>query len=194
MRALKEKGCEKLVNEKRTLKALRRGDSAALEQIIEEYTPYIFAIASNILAHALPREDIEEVVSDTFCSLWYSRENVKTGKLKAYLAAIARNTAKSRLRQQRLTEPLEDDVLDISIPGPEAGVLTLELNLVCREAVDSLGEPDSEIFKRRYFLYQKTEEIAAALGMNHATVRSRLFRGRERLKERLAERGYSYAD
>jgi len=180
------------VNEKRVLKALRRGDSAALAQIIDQYTPYVFAIANNILSHALPQEDIEEVVSDTFCSLWYSREQVEIGKLKPYLAAIARNSAKGRLRRQRLSEPLEDDLLDLSIPGPEDGVLTLELNAICREAVDSLGEPDTEIFKRRYFLYQKTEEIAAATGMNHATVRSRLSRGRERLKERLEERGYSY--
>lgn len=180
------------MNEKRIQKALRRGDSAALEQIIEAYTPYIFAIAGNILSHALPQEDIEEVVSDTFCALWYNRDRWEAGKLKPYLAAIARNTAKSRLRQQKLSEPLEEDLLDLTIPDPEDGVLTLELHTICREAVDSLGEPDSEIFKRRYFLYQKTEEIAAALGMNHATVRSRLFRGRERLKEHLMERGYRY--
>lgn len=178
------------MNEKRILKSLRRGDSAALEQIIEEYTPYIFVIASNILAHALPQEDIEEVVSDTFCSLWYSRESVEVEKLKPYLAAIARNSAKSKLRKRKLSEALEDDVLELAIPGPEEDVLTLELKTICREAVNSLGEPDSEIFKRRYFLYQKTEEIAAALEMNHATVRSRLSRGRERLKEQLEERGY----
>ena len=71
------------MNEKRILKALRRGDSAALEQIIDQYTPYVFAIISNILSHALPREDLEEVVSDVFCSLWYSRAQVEPGKVKA---------------------------------------------------------------------------------------------------------------
>ena len=170
------------MNEKRILKALRRGDSAALEQIIDQYTPYVFAIISNILSHALPREDLEEVVSDVFCSLWYSRAQVEPGKLKAYLAAIARNAAKSRLRRLKLTEPLEE------------GVLALELKAACREAVDSLGHPDSEIFLRRYFLYQKTGDIAQALGMNAATVRSRLSRGREKLKEHLEERGYGNAN
>ena len=183
------------MNEKRILKALRRGDSAALEQIIDQYTPYVFAIISNILSHALPREDLEEVVSDVFCSLWYSRAQVEPGKLKAYLAAIARNAAKSRLRRLKLTEPLEDDLLELSLPGPEEGVLALELKAACRDlAVDSLGQPDSEIFLRRYFLYQKTGDIAQALGMNAATVRSRLSRGREKLKEHLEERGYGDAN
>ena len=186
----KQKGCETLVNEKRILKMLRRGDSAALEQIIDQYTPYVFAIVSNILSHALPREDMEEVVSDVFCSLWYSREQVEPGKLKAYLAAIARNAAKSRLRSLKLAEPLEDDLMELALPGPEEGVLALELKAACREAVDSLGQPDSEIFLRRYFLYQKTGDIAQALGLNASTVRSKLARGREKLKEHLEERGY----
>ena len=63
-------------------------------------------------------------------------------------------------------------------------------NEYAREAVDTLGEPDCEIFKRHYFLYQKTEDIAAALGMNGATVRTKLARGRQRLKYYLEERGY----
>lgn len=85
-------------------------------------------------------------------------------------------------------------MLDLALPGPEEGVLALELKAACREAVDSLGQPDSEIFLRRYFLYQKTGDIAQALGMNAATVRSRLSRGREKLKEHLEERGYGNAN
>lgn len=180
------------MNEKQLIKAMKRGDSAALGRIIDQYTPYAFAIASNILSHALPREDIEEAVSDAFCSLWYSRENIEPGKLKGYLAAIVRNEARTRLRRMKLTEPLEEDVLEILTPGPEDGVLKLELDDICREAVDSLGEPDREIFQRRYFLYQKTGDIAEALGINASTVRSKLLRGREKLKEMIEERGYSY--
>lgn len=85
-------------------------------------------------------------------------------------------------------------MLELALPGPEEGVLELELKAVCREAVDSLGQPDSEIFMRRYFLYQKTGDIAQALGLNTNTVRSKLSRGREKLKEHLEERGYGNAN
>ena len=85
-------------------------------------------------------------------------------------------------------------LLALALPGPEDGVLARELKDACREAVDSLGQPDSEIFMRRYFLYQKTGDIALALGLNAGTVRSKLSRGREKLKEHLEERGYTHAD
>ena len=51
----------------------------------------------------------------------------------------------------------------------------------------ALGEPDREIFQRYYFFYQKTEEIAKSLGLKDTTVRTKLARGRKRLKEYLTE-------
>ena len=182
------------MTDEKILKMMRRGDPAGLERLMDRYIPYLSTVVWNLLQGSMTPEDGEEVVSDVFCSLWYSRAQVEPGKLKAYLAAIARNAAKSRLRRLKLTEPLEDDLLDLALPGPEEGVLALELKAACREAVDSLGQPDSEIFLRRYFLYQKTGDIAQALGMNAATVRSRLSRGREKLKEHLEERGYGDAN
>ena len=76
----------------------------------------------------------------------------------------------------------------------EERVLRGELTALTREAVDSLGEPDGEIFRRHYFLYQKTGEIADELGLNAATVRTKLARGRDRLRSYFTERGYTCAD
>lgn len=126
---------------------------------------------------ALPRSGITETPSSP-------------GKLKGYLAVVVRNKALSALRSKHIESALEDDFIDLAAGSPEEGVLTLELRELAREAVDTLGEPDCEIFKRHYFLYQKTEDIAAALGMNGATVRTKLARGRQRLKYYLEERGY----
>ena len=183
------------MNERSVLRRLRDGDTGALSEIIGLYSSYLYAVVSNILTPQLPREDIEEVVSDTFVRLWRHRQEVQPGKLRPWLASVARNRAKDALRSARLTEPLEDDLLEIAAPdNMERSLLVAELSEITREAVDSLGEPDSEIFKRHYFLYQKTDEIAAALNMNAATVRTRLSRGRERLRAYFTERGYRCAD
>lgn len=183
------------MNERAVLRELKAGDTGALSEIIGFYTPYLYTVASNIMDPPMSREDVEETVSDAFVRLWEHRGEVMPGKLKPWLAAVVRNCAKDTLRSHRLNEPLEDDVLDITVPdGMEESVLREELSVIAREAVDSLGEPDSEIFKRHYFLYQKTDEIAAVLDMNAATVRTRLRRGRERLREYFGERGYSCAD
>lgn len=183
------------MNERRLLRELRDGDAGALGEIIAAYTPYLCAVASNIMAPALSKEDVEEVVSDAFVRLWTHRREPLPGKLRPWLAAVTRNRAKDALRRARIAEPLDDDLLEIAAPDDmEEAVLMAELSEIAREAVDSLGEPDGEIFRRHYFLYQKTEEIAAVLNISGATVRTKLRRGRERLKEYFTERGYRCAD
>lgn len=183
------------MNDARMLRRLRRGNETVLPELIRQYSGYVYTIASNILSHALGEEDIEEVVSDSFLSLWENRERIETEMLKAYLAAIARNKAKSALRKARAEEPLEDDLIEISLPNqPEQKILLSELREITHAAVDSLGEPDREIFQRYYYLYQKTADIARALGLKDATVRVKLARGRRRLKDYLEERGYGCED
>ena len=54
-----------------------------------------------------------------------------------------------------------------------------------RAALDALSSEDREIFYRFYDLCQTSGEIAAAMRMNPATVRTRLSRGRETLRRAL---------
>ena len=179
------------MNERRALRRICAGDSEALGAVIEQYAPYVCAIARNIVDPPLQPEDVEEIASDVFLRLWKNAYDVQEGKLKAWLAAVTRNRARDRLRNLHLPAPLEEDCLDISFPGPEDGIVQQELRRLTREAVEALPEPDRSIFMRRYYLYQKTDEIAADLQMNPATVRTRLARGRDKLRAFLAERGYS---
>ena len=179
------------MNEARMLRRIARGDSAALGAVMDAYSAYVYAIMQNIVQPPLRPGDCEEVTADVFLQLWRNAESVEEGKLKAWLAAVTRNRAKDRLRSLHLTVPLEDEVLLLSVPGPEDTVERLELQRLTRRAVESLPEPDRSIFMRHYYLYQKTDDIAAALGMKSATVRTRLARGREKLKAVLREGGYN---
>lgn len=183
------------MNEKRLLRGLRRGDETVLSELIRQYSGYAYAIASNIMSHAMGEEDIEEVVADSFLSIWKNRGNIKAELLKPYLAEVVRNKARTALRRHRAQEPLEDDVLHIGIPNqPEQKILLSELREIARDAVASLGEPDREIFQRYYFLYQKTKDISAALGLKDTAVRAKLARGRKKLKDYLTERGFGCED
>ena len=140
------------MTERTLLRQLKDGDTGALSEIIGLYTPYLYTIASNIMAPQLPREDIEEAVSDAFVELWTHRAELLPGKLKAWLAAVTRNKAKDALRAHRLSEPLNDDLLEVACDGDvERELLQKELGELAREAVDTMGEPDREIFRRHYF-------------------------------------------
>lgn len=176
------------MNETDLLRRLRRGDAAALETIIDHYSAYVYAIVKNIIDPPLQPEDCEEVCSDVFMQLWRKAETVRPGKLKPWLASVTRNRAKDKLRALHLSVPLDDEVLTLTVEGPETA---LELGALTRRAVEALPEPERTIFQRHYFLFQKTEEIAADLDIKPATVRTKLARGREKLRQSLIEGGYA---
>ncbi len=98
---------------------LRLGDPAALEEAMDRYAAYAAKIIAAYLNRTLPAEDMEEALYDVFVSLWNNREHLE-GEVKPYLAAIARNTARQRLRQYRAEAPLpEDETLADTAPLPE---------------------------------------------------------------------------
>ena len=170
---------------------LRLGDLAALEEAMDRYAAYAAKIIAAYLNRALPPEDMEEVLSDVFISLWNSRERLE-GEVKPYLAAIARNAARQKLRQSRPSEPLpEDRELADETPLPEQQVETAERADALRRAIDAMPAEDRTLFIRVYYLEQTVEEIAAVTGQNASTLRVRLHRGRKKLKHILLERGVS---
>lgn len=178
------------MEEKQILRRLQAGDTRTLERVIETYSAYVYAIVKNIIDPPLQPEDCEEVVSDVFYQLWCGVGKIQPGKLKAWLAAATRNRAKNKLRSLHLALPLDDEVLTLETAGPEERIELDELRGLTRRAVEELPEPERTIFQRYYFLYQKTEDIAAVMQMKPATVRTKLARGRETLRRMLIEGGY----
>lgn len=174
--------------------AMRGGDQAALESIIDRYTAYVGTIVWNILQGKLSHADAEEVVADSFRLLWYSADKVRPGKLKGYLAVIARRRALNALRDARKALPLEEDAVQIPAPGPEDELIRREAYAALRRTVDGLPEPDRTIFLRHYFFCQSTSEIAGVMGINVNTVQSKLRRGRENLRRELIKGGYFIGD
>ncbi len=168
------------------LRKMRRGDPDGLEALMDRYIPYVSAIVWNILRTHMPREDAEEVVSDVFLAAWNQAAALKTGFVKQWLGAVARNKAKNRLRLMGHDLPLEEDVLEIPDEyTPVTKAERSEERRQVRRAVDQLGEPDREIFLRHYFFVQTVAEIGQCMHLNESTVKTKLRRGRMRLKDLL---------
>ncbi len=172
------------MTEAKALRALKAGDTRALEWFMDRYTGYVAAVVNNILGSSRPREDAEEAVSDAFVALWQNAERIKGAGVKSYLAGIARNKALDILRsagQEPL--PLEEDVLKLSTPGPEELAADGFERRAVQEAVLAMPWPEREIFIRHYFYYQRVADIADALHMPQSTVKTKLRRGREKLRQ-----------
>lgn len=79
--------------------------------------------------------DVEEATSDVFLTLWQNAGKVCEGRLKAYLAGIARNKAKEKLRSAGRETVLEEDVLLISGEDVESRLTQSEQAAFLRETV-----------------------------------------------------------
>ena len=175
------------MDETKALDRLQKGDERALEWFVKRYTPYVGAVVWAVIGGHLSVQDGEEIAADVFMALWRNREKVRPGAVKGYLGAIARNRAIDRLRRTSDLPELEYDELDGAVEGPEGGVLAKEERRMLLAAVDALGEPDREIFLRRYYLGQSAPDIGQRLDMTADAVRQRLKRGRDALRVMLTK-------
>ena len=93
------------------LRELQRGSEEALETLIETYTGYVGTVVWNIVCGTLSRGDAEEIISDVFLSLWVNAKKVQPGKLRPYLAAVARNKSIDALRKAGKEPVFEEDLM-----------------------------------------------------------------------------------
>jgi RNA polymerase sigma-70 factor (ECF subfamily) len=178
------------IRETNCIRALQSGDEAALEALIRQYTSYVGAIVWNIIGGALTADDLEETVSDVFLTLWNNADKLQPGKLRPYLASIARSRAKNKLRTSKHTLCLDDDLLLLSPDDPERELDDKELRVAVQKAVSALPARERALFLRHYYYGQTAREIAEETGVKLFTVQTRLRRARERFKNNLIEGGY----
>ena len=176
-----------MIDEQYLIQQIKTGSQKALETVIDRYGSYVKAIAINIIKPPMADADVEEVVSDVFLSLWSHPGDPDRGSLKGYLAAITRNKARDRLRRFHLEIPLENDFLEVPVEDSCRQIERAQLKQAVKQMVERLEEPDRTILLRYYYFYQKTDAIARDMGMNPATVRTKLARSRQKLKEWLTQ-------
>ena len=112
------------------------------------------------------------------------------GRLKAFLAGVARNKALEALHRQGRELYLEEDVLLLSPENVHKTLEERERRSIVRSAVVQLQPPDREIFLRHYYACQPVKLIAAEMELSESAVKTRLHRGRKKLKAELKKGGY----
>lgn len=168
------------------LELLKNDPQTGLAAVVRAYSKYVLKIAYNRLGGVCTREDIEEAVSDIFLLFYKSaqKQGFELRSVKAYISVIAArhcvNVYESMIKKQPAIsfEDISETIADTP-SDPNA--------LALAEAIKALGEPDSEIFMRKYFLGQKTADIAEQLHMKANTVDKRISRGLVRLRKMLEE-------
>ena len=165
------------------LSRIRQKDQSALRQAIGQFSGYVAAVIGKSLGPLGAPQDVEELTSDAFVALWQNAEKLRDDSdLKYWLAVVARNAALKRRDTLKWEPPLEENFIPDGL-GPEDGAVRQEQVRLVRGAVDSLEPVDREIFLRHYYWRQTVAEIAEDMGKNQSAVKSRLARGREKLRK-----------
>lgn len=160
-----------------------------IDQIIEDFTPYITTIINNEKYNAISFEDKEEIFSDTFFLLWKNRNrlNIKVS-LKSYLAGITRNLIKEKYRKLNIVYDigkLENDALN-SINMYEDD---RELIFDIEQKIKELKAIDIEIVNLFYYSSMSIKDIARKLNISELNVKTRLHRIRKKIKKELNNGG-----
>lgn len=167
----------------------------ALSETERKYGGYCRSIAHNILQN---REDSEECVSDTWLHAWNAIPPQRPSVLSAFLGRITRNLSFDRCRRQSAEKrgggvlPLALDELSECVPAPGRVEQTLEaqeLSTAIDRFLRTLPERDCSIFLRRYWYVDTVQTIAERYEINVSTVKSILFRTREKLRRYLSGEG-----
>lgn len=167
---------------------LRFSPEDGLRQAITLYGGYAKAVALRILGQNR-LQDVEEVLGDVYCSVWRNIDKYvpEKGSFKGWICTIARNLSIDCLRQTQLSAELPEA---LEFAPDFADAVAAKMNrYVVRETVDSLPEPEKTIFFRRYFFKSSVGEIAQELDMDYKAVENRLYRGKQKLRRELEERG-----
>jgi len=171
----------------------RDGDAAAWRQLYREHQPRVKRFVTRLGAH---EDAVEDLVQQTFMGLLTSMKRYRgEAALSTWLYRIASNLVakahRSATRQRRFSLSLiwsaGRTVSDQTTTTPEAQSAAREqLGTVERAAADL--SPKLRTVWVMVELEQLTpDEVARALDIKPATVRSRLFEARKRVVERLAK-------
>ncbi len=191
MRATAE--ADHLTDEALVERALTR-DAEAFRIIMTRHNQRLFRIA-----RAVVRNDsiAEDVVQEAYLRAFEHLETFRgDASLATWLHRVVLNEALGRLRRSatRREVPLPTDNADAEIvPFPNAGnaddpersLAQRQILRLVEEAADALPEAFRLVFTARVIEAMSVEETAALLGINPKTVRSRLHRARQLLRQQI---------
>lgn len=160
-----------------------------IDQIIEDFAPYISTIIKNGTDNSISFEDKEEIFSDTFFVLWKNRNRLNINvSLNAYLAGITKNLIKEKYRKLKIVYDIRD-YENVTIDGINMFEDDRELILDVEQKIKNLKSIDIEIINLFYYSSMSIKDIARKLNISELNVKTRLHRIRKRIKRELNNGG-----
>lgn len=171
------------------INAVLAGNTNQYALLVKRHQKFVFTLA---MRFAKNREDAEEIAQDCFIKAYKALGTFKqTSKFSTWLYSITYTTAMTFLRKKRLnTQFINDDENVLQIANNDTGFDADNYEkkssyVYLNQAIDLLLPDDAAIIMLFYKGEQSLEEIGLALNMAPNTIKVKLHRARQRLKEKL---------
>ena len=170
---------------------VRKGDDRAFEMLVLVYQERIFRLIRRMLNH---REGVEDLAQEVFLRAYRSLDGFRgQSSFYTWLYKIALNTCRNYYRTmgRRPEGSVVDsesliDGMESATPNPEAEAVRSELWDTVQGSLQELPPEQREAVVLCDLEGLSYEEMASVIGIPVGTVRSRVFRGRKALQQRLA--------
>ena len=163
----------------RLLLRVGRGDREAFARLYGLTRGAVYALALSLLRDA---HEAQDVAQDVYVKVWESAPAYRPqGSPMAWLLTVARNLARSRLRQSGRQVALDEEAWN-AIPAAAPDV---EDRAVLQEALARLGAEEREIVLLHAVTGLKHREIAQLLELPLSTVLSKYHRGLKKLRAQM---------
>lgn len=171
------------------------GDQDAFGNLVLRYERDVFNLTYRMLNN---RGEAEDAAQEAFLRAYANLDRYDPARpFKTWLLSIASNHCIDRIRRRRLTwlsleEPLPPHpALTSDVPGPEESTLDHERSEEVQALLDELSPEYRIAVVLRYWYDLSYAEIAEMLNTTESAVKSRLFRARQALANRLESRSMS---
>ena len=174
---------------------VRRGQQAAFGALMRRYNRRLYRTARAILKDDGGAEDaLQEAYVAAYRHIGDFRGDAAVGTWLTRIVVNQSLQALRKSRRERVVVPFGDSDVD-DVPEvaddpdytPESLMMRTEMRRLVERKIDELPEGYRTVFMLREVEDLTVEETAAALDIPAATVRSRLFRAKARLREALAQ-------
>lgn len=183
-------------NDDSLVRDVRRGSPTAFGAMMRRYNRRLYRTARAILKDdSLAEDALQEAYLAAFRHMDEFRGDAALGTWLTRIVVNQALQALRRTRRDRVVVPFEEsdaqhealNVADSPDTGPENMLLRAQTRRLIERNIDALPEGYRTVFVLREVEDLTVEETAAALDIPAATVRTRLFRAKARLRESLAQ-------
>jgi RNA polymerase sigma-70 factor (ECF subfamily) len=163
----------------------RRGDRAALEDMIRTWEPRLLYFLRRLVRN---EADAWDVLQETWVRVLNSIGSLSDpGSLTPWLYRVARNTALSHARSREPPHESLEDHPDESAGDPACGPLDFADAEQVHRGLLTLSLPHREVLTLFFLEDLSVEEVATVLGVPPGTVKSRLHYAKRALRKVIAE-------